>query len=325
MAKSFVPSTAHTPADRVREALDEAEILVSRVRGAGPRVLELLHLLDQADDALAELDASGVDVRAERVRFETVQRQLSNQMRRFVAEAGKSLQQERAASQPDQARWWWFLDEAVTRQRVRRLRRWLIGIVAAALLLAAAALAYDRFFAPSPEEREAFQLGVQGEALVEEGDLRAALKEFGAAIALTPDDPDPWIWLGVIHTQLGELEDAQAAFEKARSLYDSDLDFLLERGLAYVRVRDLAAASADAEQAIREYPDLGYPYYLRASVETEAGDYAAAVADLEQAAELAQANGNTQLEATARVQRAMVIQLQLYQQSPLTPGPLTSE
>ena len=319
MAKSFVPSTAHTPADRVREALDEAEIWVSRVRGAGPRVLGLLHLLDQSGDALAELEASGVDVRAERVRFETVQRQLGNQMRRFVAEAGKSLQQERAAGQPDQARWWWFLDEAVARQRVRRLRRWLIGIAAAALLLAAAALAYDRFLAPPPEVREAFQLGVQGEALVEEGDLRAALKEFGAAITLTPDDPDPWIWLGVIHTQLGELEDAQAAFEKARSLYDSDLDFLLERGLAYVRVRDLAAASADAEQAISEYPDLGYPYYLRASIETEAGDYAAAVADLEQAAELAQANGNTQLEATARVQRAMVIQLQMYQQSPLTP------
>ena len=319
MAKSFVPSTAHTPADRVRKALDEAEVGVSRVRGAGPRVLKLLHLLDQADDALAELEASDVDVRAERVRFETVERQLGNQMRRFVAEAGKSLHEERAAVRPDQARWWWFLDEAVARQRARRLRRWLIGITAAALLVAAAALAYDRFLAPPPEVREAFQLGVQGEALVEEGDLRAALKEFGAAIALTPDDPDPWIWLGVIHTQLGELEDAQAAFEKARSLYDSDLDFLLQRGLAYVRVRDLDAASADAERAIREYPDLGYPYYLRASIGTAAGDYAAAVTDLEQAAELAQANGNTQLEATARTQRAMVIQLQVYQQSPLTP------
>jgi tetratricopeptide (TPR) repeat protein len=319
MAKSFVPSTAHTPADRVRKALDEAEVGVSRVRGAGPRVLKLLHLLDLADDALAELEASDVDVRAERVRFETVQRQLGNQMRRFVAEAGQSLHEERAAVRPDQARWWWFLDEAVARQRGRRLRRGLIGIAVAAFLLTAAALAYDRFIAPPPEVREAYQLGVQGQALVEEGDLRAALKEFGAAIALTPDDPDPWIWSGVIHTQLGELEDAQVAFEKARSLYDSDLDFLLERGLAYVRVRDLDAASADAERAIREYPDLGYPYYLRASIGTEAGDYAAAVADLEQAAELAQANGNTQLEATARTQRAMVIQLQLYQQSPLTP------
>ena len=79
MAKHFVPSTAHTPADRVRQSLDEAEIRVSRLRRAGPQVLGLLHLLDRADDALSELEAAGVDVRAERVRFETVQRQLGNQ------------------------------------------------------------------------------------------------------------------------------------------------------------------------------------------------------------------------------------------------------
>ena len=128
-----------------------------------------------------------------------------------------------------------------------------------------------------------------------------------------------WIWQGVVHVKLDELDDAQAAFETARSLYETELDFLLERGMTYVRVGDLAAASADVEQAIGEDPDSGYAYYLRATVAAEAGDYAAAVADLEQAAELAQAAGNTQLEATARAQRAMVIQLQLYQQSTPTP------
>jgi len=58
---------------------------------------------------------------------------------------------------------------------------------------------------------------------------------------------------------------------------------------------------------------------MRASVATEAGDYAKAVADLDKAAELAQAAGDTQLEATARTQRAMVIQLQVVQQATPTP------
>jgi tetratricopeptide (TPR) repeat protein len=319
MAKHFVPSTARTPADRIRGALDDAERLVSSLHGAGPQVLELLHLLDQAADALAELEAAGVDVRAERVRFETVQRQLGRQQARFVAEAGAAFQEERAAVQPDEARWWWFVDQAVARQRARRLRQQLIGVAVAALLVSAAWLAYDRFIAPPPQVREAFQRGARGEALVDEGDLRAALAEFEAAAALDPGDSQLWIWQGVIHVELDELDDAQASFETARSLYETELDFLLERGMTYVRVGDLAAASADAEQAIRENPDSGYAYYLRANIATEAGDYAAAVADLEQAAELAQAAGNTQLEATARAQRAMVIQLQLYQESPLAP------
>jgi hypothetical protein len=55
--------------------------------------------------------------------------------------------------------------------------------------------------------------------------------------------------------------------------------------------------------------------HMRASIATEQGDYAEAIADLERAADLARAVGDTQLEATARTQRAMVIQLRLHQQS----------
>jgi tetratricopeptide (TPR) repeat protein len=313
MGKFFVPSTARTPVDRVRESLDRAEILISRLRDSGPQVLELLHLLDQGARALAELEAAGVDVRAERVRFETVQRQLRRRQALFLAEAGAAFGEERAAVQPDRARWWWFLDEAVAQERARRLRRWLTWALAAALLLSGAWWAYDRFIAPPPEVRQAFQLSANGEALADEGDLRAALAEFEAAAALTPEDPEPWIWQGVIHFELNERDEARADFETARALYETDFDFLLDRGRAYLRLGNLAVASADIEQAILEDPDSGQSYLLRAGIAADGGDYAAAVADLDRAAELAQAAGDTQLEAVARAQRALVIQLQMFQ------------
>jgi tetratricopeptide (TPR) repeat protein len=323
MGKFFVAPTARTPADRVREALDKAERLVSNLRGAGPQVLELLHVLDQGADGLAKLEAAGVDVRAERVRFETVQRQLRRRQGLFLAEAGAAFREERTAVQPERGRWWWFLDKAVARQRVHRLRRWLVGILIAAAVLWGTWWAYDRFIAPPPQVRQAFQHRASGEALVEEGDLRAALAEFEAAAALTPDNPEPWTWQGVIHFELGQVDDAQVAFEAARSLHGTDFDFLLERGMAYLRVGDLPAASADAEQAIVERPDSGHGHYLRAVIATERGDYRAAVADLERAAELAQSAGDARLEAAARTQRALVIQLQLYQQ--VTPSPQESD
>ena len=252
---------------------------------------------------------------AERVRFETLERQLRQRQSRFLAEAGAALQKERAAAQPDRVRWWWFLDEEVARQRVQRLRRVLVWGLVALVLLAGLWLIYDRFIAPPPEVRQALERSASGEALVEKGDLRAALAEFEAAAALTPDDASLWIWQGALHTELNEPDEAQVAFDKARGLYQANYDFSLDRALVYLRARDLAAASADVEQAIQEQPDLGRGYYLRASIYAESGDYAAAVADLEQAADLAQAAGDTQLEAAARVQRAMMMQLQMAQQA----------
>ncbi|MDY6874740.1 MAG: hypothetical protein SWK90_00830 [Chloroflexota bacterium] len=311
MGKFFIPSTARTPADRVRESLDRAERCVINLRDTGPQVLELLHLLDQIAQGLAEFD-SGVDVRAERARFETVQRQLRRRQRRFLTEAGASLREKRAAVQPDQSRWWWFLDEAVTRQRRRKMCRRLVGVLVVFAFLLVAWQVYDRFIAPPPQVRQAFRHSSDGEMLVEEWNLPAALAEFEMAAALTPDDPELWLWQGVIHFELGESGDAEAAFDTARALYETEFDFLLARGMTYLRVGDLAAASADAEQAIVESPNSGWGYYLRASISLGEGDRDAALADLERAEELAHAGGDTQLEAYARTQRAMVIQLQQY-------------
>ena len=309
MGKYFVPSAAMTPVDRLRESLDKAERLVGNLRKAGPRVLQVLHLLDQTVDALDALEESDADVRAERVRVKIVQRQLRRQQARFVAEARAAYQEERAAVQPDRARWWWFLDEAVARQRQEQLRRGVFGALGAAVFLLVAWFVYDRFIAPPPEVREAYRLSTSGEGLAEQGDLQAALAEFEAAASLTPDDPKLWMWQGVLHGELEEPDRAQVAFDKAFPLYGSEASFLLDRSMAYLRVGNLDAAEADVERAVVEEPESGWPYYLRSSIDMERGNCFLASTDLELAAEMANRAGDTQLEALARTQRAMVMQL----------------
>jgi tetratricopeptide (TPR) repeat protein len=341
MGKFFVPSEARTPADQVREALDKAGLLVVNLRGAGGQVLKLLHLLDQTAKALAELEEAGADVRAERARFETIQRQLGSRQRRFLAEAGAAFHEERAAVQPDRAHSWWFLDEAVAQEQKQRLRRVLTWSLVGVILLVAAWLVYARFFAPLPQDEHR----AAGEFLILEGDLRAALAEFEAATLLAPDDPETWLWQGVIHVELDELDEAETAFDTARSLYETDFDFLLSRGLVYLRLGtatpatsppreysrggvlsqwssrggNLDAASADVEQAILENPDSGKSYYVRASIAVEQGDYNAAIADLERASELAHAAGDVQLEAAARTRLAMIMQRRVLPGPTLTP------
>jgi tetratricopeptide (TPR) repeat protein len=322
VGKIPVASATSTPADFLRDLLYEAELLGVNLRGAGPRVVRLAHLLDQTADLLAEMEAAGVDVRAERGRCETVYRQLRRQKGRFLAEAGRTFQEERAAVAPDRARWWWFLDEELALERRQRLRRVLLWGGALIVGCIISWFVYDRFIAPPPEVRQAYRYSTTGEGLVEEGDLGAALAEFEAAIDLTPDDPTLWVWKGVIHSQLDQLEQAEESFLTARSLYGEGTGFLQDRGMTYLRIGDVDAAAADVEQVIAQEPQSGIGYYLRASVGMAREDYMAAVDDLDQAAELAQAAGDSQLEASARVQRAMVFQMWSAQVSPLpTPTP----
>ncbi|HET91560.1 MAG TPA: tetratricopeptide repeat protein [Chloroflexi bacterium] len=309
MSKFFVPAAVLTPADQLRESLGRAERWFPNLRGAGAQALDLCHLFDQIAAAIKELGAAGVDVRAEQMRFEMLLGQLRRHQGRFLAEVGAALPAEREHVQPSETRWWWFLDQIAAQQRRRGLVRALgigLGVV---LLCVASWWVYDRFIAPPPHVRQAIRRTMAGENLVAEGDLSAAVAEFEAAAVLTPDDPDLWVWRGVLYRKLGQHDDAEAAFEQAHSLYDTEADFLLERGVISLQVGDLDAAQADAEALIAEAPQSGWGYYARAGIMATRENYAAALSDLDRAIELADQAGDTDLEALARMQRATLMQL----------------
>lgn len=320
MGRFFIASDVHTPAQRVREALDDAERLLPRLRGSGREALELPHLLDRAATALDELEQEGIDVRAERTRFESVQERLRSYRKRFLRETGTAYQQERTAIQPDRARWWWYIDEIVAQERKRCLRRLLIGSGIAVLTLVIAWVLYDRFIAPPPNARQAHAHSSTGEELIANGDLRGALGEFEQVAALTPDDPDGWLWLGVIHSLLGETDLAETAFQEARALYETEYDFLVNRSMTYLRAGDLERARADVEQAIQEKPEAALGYYVRANIEGQQ-DCFAALDDLQHASELAEAAGDARFQAIVRAQLAYMTQACMVQPPVPTESP----
>ncbi len=323
MGRHFFSAEAHTPADDVREALGDAGRLVVNLRKAGPRAVELLNLFDEIADGLQDLKAAGMDVRVEQARFETVQLQLDRLKRRFLAEAGEAFYEAREAAQPDRERWWWFVDEAWAQERRQKLRRVFIVGAAVVGLLVIAEVLYELFLAPSPEMREALRSESQGQYLVrEEKDLAAALAEFEAASALFPDNPEYWVWVGVLRLELGDEGGAEEALSSARSLYSSDVNFLLKRAEVYRDLGELDAAIADADRAILEDPDFAWAYYARHSIHLARGDTRSALADLEKADELAQESGDLRLEAVARFQKAIV--MQMVSASPL-PTPLSTQ
>jgi len=322
MGRFFVPFKSRTPADKVREALDRAEKRIVSLRHAGPNALEILYSLDFATSVLDEIEADGGDTRAERSWVETVLGMFKSKQSLFLGEVGSALAEERDAVKPDRERWWWFIDEIVVEQRKSRVAHLLKTVLIGAAVLLVAGFVYDRFIAPPENVREGLRYGARGESLVDQGDLPSALAQFEAAATVTPDDVGTWIWIGVIHSEMGADAKADDAFSKARALTEGDVPFLLKRGQTYLRVGDVDAAMKDVNAALAEDPASGWGYVLRGNISAQTGDFNAALADLEKAADLANASGDVQLEAYARTQRAMIMQQSMVPQLPVaTPTP----
>jgi tetratricopeptide (TPR) repeat protein len=303
-AKHMFPASARTLADALRDDLERCEEWVVQV-GAGTDGLALLRLLDQVADELERLEGRGVDLRAERGRWEGVLAQLDRRRKALVKQVGAAM----AAQRPPGARWWWRLDERVAADRQRRLKRVVAGTLMGVGLLALAFLFYERVLAPPPHIRQANARFFEGEQLIAEGELAQAIEQFEAATALDPGRTEAYMWLGVLYQATGDAEQAAAAFERAQTLLKDDQAlFLFQRGMFYLVLDDTDAAYKDALAAIEAAPDWPEGYFLLGNVAELSGDLELAVASLRQADTLAEAAGDAELQVTIRMRLAMTLE-----------------
>jgi tetratricopeptide (TPR) repeat protein len=113
----------------------------------------------------------------------------------------------------------------------------------------------------------------------------------------------------MLYQGFDQPDEAQEAFERAQSLSDTNLDFLLDRVRVYVTAGRLEQAKADTDRAIAENPESGWPFYLRAGIHFQREEYDRTLSDLDQAATIAQETGDGRLEALARGRRAQVLRI----------------
>jgi tetratricopeptide (TPR) repeat protein len=333
--KHPLPVGIHTEADALRDDLSQCENLVVRITSS-PRPwfpwrssnnasagvakavtadgLAFLQLLDHVADELERLKQRGMDLRAEQGRFNSILDQLSRRDKAFVARMGTAMAANRSAG----ARWWWYLDDKVAADRRRYLKRLFVIVVVGAALFVVFYLLYDRFIAPPPHIRQANRGFFQGEQAVIDADPTLAIERFETVVSLDPERAEAHLWLSVLYESIGDVDQATTAFEKALELYGGEYELVLQRAMLYQTLNNIDAAYADAERAIELEPDQPEGHFIQGSVAEQAGDMAQAVASFEKTAELAEAAGKVELQATARIRLAGVLQR-------LTTGPESSE
>ncbi len=308
MTRLGVPSQPRTALGQVRETLGRVEDGLGRLPGSGAAAVELVILLDEAAGRLDELEAAGANVGAERERLESAWRRMQRQARDLLREAGPALRAERERRGAEAERPWWFLDQSYAQTQRRAVGKALLVGLAVLLTVAFGWFVYERWIGPPPEVRQALRYIATGQELASGGELEAALESFEAAVALTPDDPEPLLWAGVLRQELGDAEGARENYDAARELVPGERSFLFQRGTILLQVGDTEAALVDAEAAIRLSPRWGYGFYLRASAEAEQGRIETAITDYQVAADLAHVAEDVELEAMARAQLALLEQ-----------------
>jgi tetratricopeptide (TPR) repeat protein len=313
MAKSpfYVESKPLSRADELRDQLTELEAKVGRLGyNLGQDALTIPALFDSITGILATLQVQGHSLKAEEARLQTVSAHLRRKATIFVREAGGvgALEDARRTRQPAEENWWWFLDRVVAERRWASLRRLALTVAGGMLVLLALFALYQRFLAPDPATRERIRHEQAAENLLLEGDSAAALTEVEQALAVAPSDPSLLVLQGGLQQQMGQESAAEESFAAAQKILGDRKTFLLTRGQAYLLLGQPAMALADGQAVVVMDPESAIGYMLLGGAHEQMEDYQEAILAYQQASNLADAQGNYQLAATARVNMATLMQ-----------------
>lgn len=308
-----------TPAEELRQILGQLEARIGRLGYADDsNSLEILTLLDRANQLIQRLTDHNVDLAAERSRFHTLTLQLRHKSHQFLKQAGGSarLEQARKDKDPPSQHWWWFIDQMLAGERQRRLRRTLQMLAVAAIALLVIAGLYSVFLQPDETTRLRYRYQQQAERALNEGDIEAALEATEQALACAPSNADLLVLQGVALTLIGRRAEADIVFSEAATAFDDNESFLSNRAQAYMMAGRPDLALEDTARMLDLDANSALAYLQMGNANTALGNLFAASQNYEQAAELAAAANQTELEGMARVQLANLTIIMMAPQSP---------
>ncbi len=287
--------TTTMSAEEVRKAIRRLEIDVVNYRGKGREVLDLLALRDEVEGALAALERGGLDIRPEQSRLAFVDGKLDRYSRKLLREIGGpgALAKARQERQPPADHWWWFLDQRLADRIKRSVRRTVITVVAIVVVVGGGLVLADRLWGLSPEEREAHALIMDGERMIAEGNLDEAIKAYQGALDLTPEDPEPYLYLGVLYRETGQEEKAEESFAEARRILGDDVEFYVSLAQVYVITGKPQRVVEAANEALALDDENARAYYVRATGYELQDEIRLALEDLDRAAELSRGVNDT--------------------------------
>jgi tetratricopeptide (TPR) repeat protein len=297
------------PADDLRALLDSLEERRVKVKTLEAQAaFQVLHDLDEVQSRLQELEAAGLDLLAERGRFESIQHRFQKEAASLLKALGgaAALTAQRPQPLPPAESWWWYLDEWVARQQRRLIRQ--IGLIVGVIILLLGGLyvAFQTVLAPAPEVIARLEAENSAMAALDQGDYRAALAAVEQGLQQVPGEASLLLLQGVIQEIMGDAAGAAQSFQATQEHVAQPIDFYLGRSRLYLRVNRLTEGEADARSALKlDQKSAGAWLLLGQTLEFQ-DQRAEAIAAYQQAADLAAVSGENEIFVTARMAVARI-------------------
>lgn len=296
----------------LRSDIRQAELFVANLRPRMPaeELLGFLQRLDTIAAGYEQLERSGVDLRPERTRLETVHNILAEKDRmvvRALAPCG-GLDSLRAQVNPPEDHYWWYLDQQIAQRKARRLKRLAWGSLIGTMVLAVLIALYVRFLRPDQATRQRLEYTFSGESSIQAGDYAAALQAYQKALEIAPDDPEINMMVGVLQERLGQTDQANAAYARAEELYGNRATLLSMRAQQYSMLGLYDQAEADALEAIELDDQFPIAYCSLGSAYEGQEKIPQAIAALQACADRAREQNQNELYVIATTRLAFLMQ-----------------
>jgi Tfp pilus assembly protein PilF len=292
------------PADELRTALgslEERRLAVKKMDSA--QALALLRDLDRLQALFEQLEAAGLDLLAERGRFDTVQAGLKKSTGPLLRAAGgpAALRRARPPAASAGAPWWWHLDARVARQQQRLRKQLFIGLAVVLAVVGGVVLAFKTVLAPSPEVIARLEAENAAYLALEAGDLPAALTAIETGLQAVPAEPNLLLFMGVLHAEMGQQVAAEDAYVQAQAGFADKVSFYIARSQLQMRVGRPNLAERDARQALQIDETSPVAWLLVGQSLEVQGNPAEAMAAYQKAGDLAFEQGNNEVVVMARL------------------------
>jgi tetratricopeptide (TPR) repeat protein len=113
------------------------------------------------------------------------------------------------------------------------------------------------------------------------GQYQMAADDYGKAIRLRLDDPEPWKGRGKAYSSLGNYRDAIDDYTQAAALKPDDAVAYMERGFAYGQLGEFPRAVEDCDRALKLDPKNLRALTLRGAAYARMGFYQKAITDFD--------------------------------------------
>lgn len=284
---------------QIRQLLDTNERAVVAIRQEPAQAADVIIGVEKVLALLEQLHATGVDIRAEEGRADSLRGRLLREARLVARQVNKSGRGVELTS----SELWHEIQSLDVAERSHQQRRWLIGGGAAALIALLLFVVLPRLFPAPPSANIIAVSQIAGQGNLQ-GALQRALEEQSQA----PNDQQIGVWVAALQQQLGQTEQAEASWKVARKRYPDDVTFLSDRIGVALQLNDLASAERDA-MSLQAMPNgVAIGTYQLASVREYQKRYGEALKLYEQASDLANKEGKPELVVAARTRMAAIMQ-----------------